>query len=341
MEQIVDIHKPVQRLAWIDWMKTIGMWTIICYHMFAPVTACHLSVVGVPLFFIMSGYLSKIEDDWTTFARKIWRTLLVPYFLLCAIRFGINLCFLQSAQTLHTFGTALGAWLLGFNKWHGVPGCNELWFVYVLIVIKIIYQLSQAKWLPVSVLALLAVAYSYLVPRYVVFSPDTYWGVLGLGLGLLFFLIGAVVRRWHRSILPKERWWHLVLLSLVSGVLFWKCGDWNGYTGIGIGWYGNRISLCVLGGVCGTLFVYGISRGLEALFAWFGIKNIAYVQWHSIGSIVVLAWHIPLLWLMQRIPWNFNIEWKACLYALTIQLLFTPLLWLVIRYCPRLLGRKL
>ena len=334
------MSSPVKRIAWIDWMKTIGMWTIICYHFFAPVTSCHLSVVGVPLFFILSGYLSKIEDTTKTFIEKFVRNLLVPYIILCLLRACINPLLLPDCRSLHGTVVAVFGWVCGFNKYHDIPGCNELWFVYVLMIIKILFQLTRGNKIGLSALFLFGVVYAYFAPKYIVFPQDTYWGVLGLGLGLMFYLTGYVLRRLHNRIESREKWWHIVLITIIAGFVFWKCGTWNGYTGIGIGYYGAYISLCMLGGLCGTVFVYGISRGLVALFSIIGWENNEFVRLHSVGSIIILALHIPLLWILLRYPLFENSEINACVYSLVIQIVFTPILWVMIRYQPIVVGSR-
>lgn len=339
LEPKAIVQNNSSRLTWLDIMKTIGMWTIICYHFFAPITAQHLSVVGVPLFFIISGYLAKIEDSWGGFLRKLYHSLFIPYLLLCIIRLCINLLVVPSWQPLDKVWITIFCWFSGFNKWHNIPGCNELWFVYVLILIKIIFQISQTRWKRLFCIFVLALLFTYYAPKYIVFPQDTFWGVMGLGLGLIFYLIGYLFRRFHQVIIEKEQWWKILLLSVVSGVLFWKCGDWNGYTGIGIGYYGRSISLCVIGGASGTLLVYGISRGLDALLGWFkGFTS--YIHYHAIGSVVVLAWHIPLLLICQRYPLFPNAEVNACVYTTLIQIVFTPLLWLIGSYMPILVGKR-
>ena len=51
-----------QRLAWIDWMKTIAMYSIVAGHGGVPGNK-NFYVFSVPCFFILSGFLSKQEND--------------------------------------------------------------------------------------------------------------------------------------------------------------------------------------------------------------------------------------------------------------------------------------
>lgn len=328
------------RLTWLDWMKTIGMWTIICNHFYAPISSLHLSVMDVPLFFIISGYLAKIEDSWSVFWRKICRSLIIPYFSLSIIRVGINWAMVPTWQPLDKIWLVVVGWLAGFNCWHNIPCCAELWFVYVLILIKIIFQFSKAHWKSLAVIGVLAILYAYFVPKYIVFPQDTFWSVLGLGLGMLFYLTGYIFRRFHRRFLDKERWWHIATLTVLSGVLCWLCGNWNGYSGIGIGLYGQYLSLCLLGGICGTLFIYGLCKTLDTLFMRWLHHDLAYIRWHSSASIVVLAWHIPFVIRLLHHPLSPYPEINACLCAALIQIAFTPLLWIIISYVPVLVGNR-
>lgn len=51
-----------QRYIWLDWMKVIGMYLIICGHLWVP-NYLQIYVFSVPAFYIISGFLHKNDDD--------------------------------------------------------------------------------------------------------------------------------------------------------------------------------------------------------------------------------------------------------------------------------------
>ncbi len=331
---------PSRHITWLDILKTLGMWTIVCYHFFAPVTSVHLSTVGVPLFFVVSGYLSKIEDSWPVFWDKLWRRLIVPYLLLCLIRIGINYAIWPGMCSMQDLLIAIGGIMLGFNKYNGTFGGCELWFVYCLLFVKIAFQMTKGGTIRTIAWIILSILYAYYMRQWVVFSGNTLWGMHGWGLGSLFFIIGYGLRRLHQYAAPKENWLTIALLTVMSGVLFWFCGTWNGPVGLVQGYYGHYFSLCLIGGVAGTLCLYGISRGLDALLCRLHDDRRFFFSLHSQGSIMVLAFHIPLVIWAANHPLCANVEWNACMWAILIQLVFTPLIALTARFLPVLLGNR-
>lgn len=57
------------RLEWIDWMKSLGIYLIVLGH-FYSVGEKFIYIFHVPLFFLISGILSKREEDDSIFWKK-------------------------------------------------------------------------------------------------------------------------------------------------------------------------------------------------------------------------------------------------------------------------------
>src|SRR4030065_2778158 len=76
--------KTEPRIAWIDHAKALGIIFVVIGH----TTGLPVFVMNViysfhmPLFFFLSGYLLKeshLQLPFTSFLKRMWRTLLVPY----------------------------------------------------------------------------------------------------------------------------------------------------------------------------------------------------------------------------------------------------------------------
>lgn len=77
------------RLYWIDWMKAIGMGLIVYGH-FSSLYDIYVYVFSVPLFFLISGFLSRRESDRKVFWKKLFFNLIVPLLIICPINYLIK-----------------------------------------------------------------------------------------------------------------------------------------------------------------------------------------------------------------------------------------------------------
>ncbi len=123
-------------IPWIDFMRFIATFLVVLAHvdvwgggpLWAQKIYYTLSRNGVPLFFMMSGYLllSKDEDLWTFF-KKRGSKILIP-FLVWSILYD-----LYNTQAFATTGLTLEAI---FKMWVRIlrgPRAAHLWFFYALI----------------------------------------------------------------------------------------------------------------------------------------------------------------------------------------------------------------
>mgnify|MGYP000868620965 CR=1 FL=1 len=127
-------------------MKAIGMFLIVLGHFF-PKGNEYIYVFSVPVFFLISGFLSKKEKDIKTSLRKIWYNLFVPMILLSLISFAImstiNLVKGEFSYTyLYQYPLAIILGMQGGIKCGGLGAC---WFVYTLIVLKIMIQITPPE----------------------------------------------------------------------------------------------------------------------------------------------------------------------------------------------------
>lgn len=122
------------RFTWIDWMKTIGMYFIVLGHFFTYGYK-YIYVFSVPVFFVISGFLSKKEANYRLFWKKMWYNLIVPMFLICFIYFICNSIIIpfNHILSLTRIKFYLVYSLLGFQS-----SLGTLWFVYTLAILNII-----------------------------------------------------------------------------------------------------------------------------------------------------------------------------------------------------------
>lgn len=120
-------------------MKAIGMFFIILGHTCPSGWEAFIYAFSVPLFFMMSGLLNKHEDCVKHCIGKCIRTLFIPYLFITAICTFIEF-------VLHPFGLnvlviKIAYIAAGIQAFAGIAGCGTMWFVYTLILLKLLHQI--------------------------------------------------------------------------------------------------------------------------------------------------------------------------------------------------------
>jgi len=119
------------------------MFLIIWGHFFPPHMSKYIYSINVPIFFFISGYLFK-DSDTRILLSKIVKSLVIPYLILASINLAINMGLgVLQIDGFSRFGRtrlprAIIGILTGCHNVQGVPGAGPLWFVYDLIIIKLI-----------------------------------------------------------------------------------------------------------------------------------------------------------------------------------------------------------
>jgi surface polysaccharide O-acyltransferase-like enzyme len=127
-------------LSWVDFIRFIGSFLVVLAHIqnwgagskWAQDFYYVLSRIGVPLFFLISGYLllSKQEALWTFFKKRASR-IIIP-FLVWSIIYDV-----QNSQAFEN-GVSLEGILKMFIRIFRGPREAHLWFFYFLIGLYLI-----------------------------------------------------------------------------------------------------------------------------------------------------------------------------------------------------------
>jgi len=127
-----------KRIYWVDTLKAIGMFFIVLGHFSPPHLSEWIYTFNVPLFFFVSGFLAKREISWKIFIRKIGKGLLLPYFIFCVI---LNITYIiQNVTDGRRICMLFTGWIFGFHSIDGMAGCLNMWFVYCLFIVRLLYQ---------------------------------------------------------------------------------------------------------------------------------------------------------------------------------------------------------
>lgn len=243
----------------------------------------------------MSGFLNK-PMSLGEFRKKLTTQLIVPMILL-----GLIVAALNSLRHLANASFT-------FNQlWQNIIGIfigdraslGGLWFVYTLILAKIVGQLFNKKVQGILAIVCLAGAWAY--NTFSAHTIENCW--LNFLLAFPLFYIGEFIGHYKHLINSVSK--PLVLFSLMVigalGVLV--CGSKNDTVWMYRCLYGSNIFLFLLGSVCGTVMIYGFSKLLfNKPSHWFHII--------SEDSIIILAFHIQLVMMGLHYPigYGFYIE---------------------------------
>ncbi len=139
------------RLNWLDSMKALGVFIIVSGHYFPPNHEL-LYVFSVQLFFIMSGFLSKKESH-QIFIRKTFSQLIIPMILL-GIIYHMIIAMIDILSGSFSIGLLIQKiYGLFIGNTRALAG---LWFVYSLVLSKIISQFTPKSIKPIVAILCLA-----------------------------------------------------------------------------------------------------------------------------------------------------------------------------------------
>lgn len=336
-----------ERYIWIDWMKVIGMLFIVWGHFFPTYSSNWIYAFNVPLFFCISGCLTNVKMG----GAKLFNSLIIPYFIMSIILIPYN--YLVSILSGHPNWSDIGRTTLAFilGEQRAVvestpdivyrPGCGTLWFVYVLALIKLLFNPTHKKLLVLSLPLSLVLA--YISP---IIKPIGDYAVFTLPLAWFFFTVGYLVM--HSEIFHgfhnkakeyiKTSKLHLtfVLISvLILTVLLYEIGEANGMVKFYRSEYGNNLALMIVGSFIGTCIIYLIALIMETL----ELKG-RLLAMTSNGTLLILAFHTQVIYILYRTFLAGRSDVITFLLSVLIMAAFLPVIWAVFKYFPIMVGKR-
>lgn len=324
------------RIVYIDYVKSITIYLVLLSHTalpFAP--ACWINSFHVPLFFFVSGFLFSYESNpgFVPFLRKKARQLLLSYLLIGAVTYLFWLL----------VGRRHGLDALSATPWYSpvvaslsvdVPGMLHnipLWFFPSLFLVAVCCHPLLRRLRSVGVLAV-SLAAGYAFYRCVGYTPF----VVGQSVvAMFFYVLGYVFRR--RGV--RVPYWSAAILLPLS-----LCSvSMNDKVGMFINYYGN-FPLFVMFAVVGILLVLVLSRFLQQTFG-----ECRLVRLVSYNTLAICGFHLMMFTLLKGLMhYVFGLDITMLdsvllpnvLFSLVALLLCIPLLLLLGRYMPWMIGAR-
>lgn len=325
-----------QRKIWIDWAKTLSIFAIVWGHCFPEGLCGFIYAFNVPVFFIISGYLCHREASFGKCFDKTLHNLIIPYFILAAIKVaGPVIKHIGDGEWIWSVAAVLG----GFHSLNDAPGCSNLWFVYSLVIVKLLFQVSSGK-------RDIALAMAYLAGAVVyndILHLEWRWAVSNCLLAYPFFIIGNSLR--DKDILQRlvtsarqYRYGAALAAALLIAVTY-IVGTQNGQAKLYMGQYANNIVLFAIGALTGSMAVFVLSALLDGV-------RLKITRVISSGTIVILVFHRELLHpLLKEIGKTdtsslLTVNTLVFVSAVIVVMAFYPIILLVKRFIPIVLGRR-
>lgn len=205
-----------KHITWVDNLKGIGIILVVLGHMLpGKMLASFIYSFHMPLFFFLSGYLTKERIFKENFKSK-FRSLMMPYIIAAILSFPIGILiakvFNQDDSILRHVGQIF--YLNGDVGWN-----TPLWFLVVLFITECIFSIVKKSWMSVSFICLFSIILGLFV-----FNNNM---VLPFGIHIVFFVIpfysfGIVLKKTNILERINLHWIIRIILSfcLISLVIF-------------------------------------------------------------------------------------------------------------------------
>ena len=278
-----------------------------------------------------------------TSLKKLWKGLALPYIIICLSYLIINSVFLymNGDLSLVNYLRSIGYMAAGFQSCpHGI-GAVAMWFVYTLLIIKILFMvLHDCRWL--GVLSVLCILGAFICREH-----HLAWSVQNVLLALPFYYVGWMLANKKgfedfTSMLIAFSHHHSIWTIILVVVGLFACyvmGKTNGIAKMYSCNYGNSIILFYVGGFLGSFLIYIVSLLLnEIVLPW--VKTI------SVGSIVILGYQfVPIklygffMTIKQFTPYKYN-DLLTLLVSILIMWSFVCIIRIIQRTFPILMGGR-
>lgn len=327
-----------KRLKFLDIAKGLGMMMIVWMHIwgnnsfgFTPPNLPNGYITGiyVPLFFVLSGYLIRIEglNVWEALRKKA-KSILRPFGVVYIFSFAVS--FLLSALGIgvkHEF-----EWSNFLNPLYSKTFFNgPLWFLLALfwafVFFYFVAKIGKGKLVFVGLLTLVVGALGFYLSKTEILLP------LFMGQGMVacpMLMMGYLIKEHliHYFCDSKRK---LLLMMAIGAVVYV-------FLGTGLSMQGNRYDgyyLQLLLGVLGGSMVF-------LCFSLLLENKLSFVEYWGRYSLVVLCFHNFVLIPCTRMTGKFlhqSILWSLVTFCI-VYLCFLLIIPLVSKFIPTLFNIK-
>lgn len=329
------------RFHYIDQLRAFAILLIVFEHSdHNSLLSMFSTSFSVPIFFIISGMLSKSKEalSFGVYFKKLLKRLLVPYFALSTLLFvfwfflGRNYgeSALKDYDPIKNFiGIFYGQGGAEYMNW-GIP----MWFLLALFCIYSI-DFLVSRWFKKRawIFAFLFPLFGYFLSEMFTFSFPWSIDIAFAMYGFYFFGKYFYIKFGEQII--NLKWWlfpitillitlHLSIFSINGRILYYYSR------------YGN-FALMYLLGILGFLWAYIVFRFIPKVYgvSWIGKNTIPVLAFHLLAMSMIKAFFIYVL----KINIILN-AYNSLLLAVIQILICIPVIWVINRYLPEIVGNS-
>lgn len=332
---------PPTRINWIDWAKVIAISFVVFGHIpqeQGSFPQSYITIFHMPLFFFISGYLTRKEELNKETLKKYWHTLIIPYFCYnilffpyWIIKYNIeNPCFDWFDITKPLIGTLL----LQFESPISVPLNGVTWFISSLLIMKLTLSITNRyKLSPLFIYILCLLSTSlFIANEHYRFFTDLL--LIGLLKCFPFYILGNFCRQ--KSLIKefqlKKDFAYLIIGFLVSLSCYEFWSDNHSMLSFGLRFW----VICVFA----ILFIISLCKFLDDI-------RLATIKQISIGTIVIMGIHWMIIgvtnYAISKVFHINDIVYPlplATIITILIIILMYPLIIIFNNRIPFMLGRR-
>lgn len=316
-----DVLNNNKRLYYLDSARGFALLSVIIGHIYQPNNALITWIYSfhVPLFFIISGillyYKDTVNKSFLGLISSRIKSILIPYLMFCLVNIIFEIILNPSLTTI---------------KWTILQtitffGIGATWFLPALFISEIIFILINKyinskfiKFVITSILITIPCIFkSNNIILTVMFRSLTSLGFISIGY-YIFPYINKVDLSWVNILCI------FITSILLSGI--------NGNVDLYSLKYNNPIIYLLCGVIGSVLILFTLKK--------FNNFNSKYLTYFGLNSIVIMATHQNIIKVCQIVS-NNNLKdiLGGTLLLITIIILEIPLVYIVNKYLPFMLGR--
>lgn len=269
-----------------------------------------------------------MTTESNSFFSKTFYSLIVPYVVLSILK---NLHFYISHFSLSNVCVSLLYILGGIHGDGEIPGCGNLWFVYALLINKIVlYVFGRYKYFFVAPCIFFSLFYHNFI--FMTYS----FAIINSFLSYPFFVLG----KWFKergAMIMTFGLFNSLLISLALYCCVWLISIYNGPVSFWLGEYGNNYILFWVGSIIGIIATFFISSSIKT--TPFVIRIV------SSGCIVILAFQMPIVRYVSQLPYiiecnQFLNNLLLFIVSIVIAFSFCPIIIFFQKYLPWVIGNR-
>ncbi|MCQ2546182.1 MAG: acyltransferase family protein [Clostridia bacterium] len=341
------------RLDWLDVLKCIVMFAVICGHAATGDTPdtlrYYIYAFHIPLFFMISGmtfYLQTEKHDMSIggmFLNKC-RTLLWPYLIFNLLVIPVWIVYFKLFDPgAGSVSGLLVAIAYSNPTWSSLP-ISASWFLTTLflslMVFYIIIRICRRKLLPIFIVSLILGIIGYVISRtdLNLLYP---WHISTVPVAVMFLMFGYVFMKkkdWFEGLVFKFKkgsfryYGSAFLWIAVTFFIAYFIARDNVKITMGLNHYGN-FAFFIIAVLAFSIMFYVISMIVPAIspFRLVGRNTIVYLCLHELGIIAMNTLSPFTHMIVSQYP---------VLASLAIFIVLLPVAYVVERWLPFLTGRR-